>query len=118
MSKSLNDYQYESLNAEPFCYRGTVVIETPGSSGTHTFTEGGWAKYITLGVGEMEGTGTATFEIIDVAGGTVFSQARVEKGTANYASAVPFGTAFSLVVTADGTQSADATAIFAIHFER
>lgn len=128
MSDALNDYkykyyQYGSENEEdsynsPLCYLGTITIGSAGTAGTHTFTSGGWAKYITLGASEMADTGTATFEIRDVKGGTVFSQARVEKGTANYASAVPFGTAFSMVVTADAAQTATATAVFAIHYEK
>jgi len=99
-------------------HKGTIEIATPESAGTVTAPFNGKLFHLTLVTPDMEGSGTATLDIVDTAGGTVFSQAQDESLTACYGSIVPVTTDMEFRAVADGTQSASVDVIYEAHYEK
>lgn len=100
---------------------GTIVIPTSDTvqSGTLANTWEGLVRSVTVVTPALEGTGTATVTLVDSLGGNLISQAQNEGGTVNYGTLVPMtDTGMEWVVTANGTQSADATVTIAVHYEK
>ena len=112
---------YLSVGGVTKTFQGTITIGTSDSitSGTLASTIDGLIRSITVVTPALEGTGTATIELVDSLGGTVVSlAAQDESVTTNYATIDPIGTAMEWVATASGTQSAARSIIFAVHYDQ
>lgn len=100
-------------------YTGTVVIPTSDTvqSGTLASSLNGLIHAVSMVTPAMESTGTATLTLVDQLGANIISQAQNESVTAAYGTVMPVTSSMNWVVTANGTQSADATVTFAVHYE-
>lgn len=117
--KSGNNYLIVGGRTET--YLGTVVIATSDTttSGTLASAIDGMIRNITLVTPALTGTGTATMTLVDSLGGTLVALAAQDESViTNYGTIQPVGTAMEWVVTANGTQSANATVTFAVHYEQ
>jgi hypothetical protein len=99
---------------------GTIVIPTSDTvqSGTLNNTFEGYLRGFSMVTPAMTGTGTATLTLTDSLGGTMISQAQNESVTAYYGTIAPMTTGMKWIVTANGTQDANATVTIAVHYEK
>ena len=99
---------------------GTITIPTSNTvvSATITPALSGVMRFMTITTPAMTGTGTATIEIVDSAGGTLFTKAQDESVVSSYGSIVPLTSTMELRATASGTQSSAAPVIYNIYYDK
>uniref|UniRef100_A0A6M3K7X0 Uncharacterized protein n=2 Tax=viral metagenome TaxID=1070528 RepID=A0A6M3K7X0_9ZZZZ len=100
-------------------YVGTITVATGKSAGTLASVVSGIIRNITQTTPNLTGTGTATTELLDAAGGTIVSlAAQDESVVTNYGTIQPIGTTMSWVSTTSGTGQASAmNIILNVHYE-
>lgn len=109
-----------SLQSSIDSWVGTISIPLSETVTSGTLTSGfnGLMRHITITTPAMEVTGTATVNILDAAGGTLYTQAQDEGLTTTYGSIVPVLTTMKFVAVANGTQSAARSIVVRAYYER
>ena len=100
--------------------KGTVTIATPDSTGTTTFGDiNGVTKTIFFTTPDMEGTDSTNFQIVNSAGNAFMtSGTKAESATHVLGTEVALISSDKIVVTAEGTQSADRAIAYDIRLLR
>jgi len=110
-----------STQGETTSFQGTIVIPTSDTVvvGTLASTIDGLIRNVTVQTPALEGTGTATVELVDSLGGTVVGLAAQDESViTNYGTTQPISTSMEWTATANGTQSAAANIIFVAHYQQ
>jgi hypothetical protein len=111
------------IQLNPFKHRGTITIASSNTTfaGTEVLTTDayGMTKHILMVTPEMEGTDSTNLEI-QTSDGIVFCETgtQAEKGTTSTGTQVILLPADEVVVTAEGTQSADVDIVYEIRGQR